>query len=426
MLNLLDKLRGLLLAILRQGAKLQLPQTAASLTFLSLLALVPVLSIVLAVLAALPVFTPMRAALQHFLVQNLLLPSFADSVFSYLTQFASKAAQLPMIGAIAFFVTAFTSLLTLESTLNRIWAVEHPRPLTRRIVLYWMLLTMGPLVLGVSLAVTGMVVSDWIASLRGPVVMVHTWVRTLPWLLGWLSLSLVYTLLPNAQVRWRDALLGALFASLTIEVLRRLIGAYVVNLPAYTVVYGAFAALPLLLLWLYLCWLAVLAGALLAANLRHWGSGSLVYVRWSAGQSFEAAAAVLGRLVERVGQGQPTMSVGALRDLTGPEPAKVEQLGQLLAERGYINRLWRMSAHGADAGDRMVWDEEWALAKPPSELTLRPLFDALWLPDGHPMPLAIRRPDSPPTRFPGLRIDLPWLEQPLSELALAGRVAPAS
>ena len=165
MLGWFEKLRDLLLAMVRQGVALRLPQTAGSLAFLSLLAMVPVVSIALSVLTALPVFGRLRETLLKFVSANLFLPSFADTVVRYVNQFASQASELSLLGAGVFFATAFSALLTIDHALNRIWMTDRPRSLPRRLTLYWTLLTLGPLTLAVSLTLNGIVFTDWLSDL---------------------------------------------------------------------------------------------------------------------------------------------------------------------------------------------------------------------------------------------------------------------
>jgi membrane protein len=212
------RLRGLARLVVRRVAQLQLTQTAANLAFLSLLALVPVFTIAVSLLGATPMFARLRDALLRFLSANLFLPSFSETLVRYLNQFAAKASQLSLIGGLAFFATAFTALLTIDRTLNRIWAVGRPRPLARRLTLYWTFLTLGPLLVGATLTINGLVVSELFGGTR--LAAERLWLALLPWLASVAGLTLLYRLVPNAPVRWRDCLIGALLATL-LELLKR-------------------------------------------------------------------------------------------------------------------------------------------------------------------------------------------------------------
>jgi len=398
-----QSLRSLARTMLRQARRLQLPQTAGSLAFLSVLAIVPMFSIVFAVTTASPLFARLREALQAFLVHNLFPATISNTVLLYLNQFASKASELSLIGAAAFLLTATAALMTIERTLNRIWLADRPRPLANRLILYWMLLTLGPLLLGGYLAGYGMVASAWLrgADLRE---LRSIWLVVLPWITTVGGLTLMLRLLPSAQVRWRESLAGALLAALLLALLRQFFGQYLARLPSYTVVYGAFATLPLLLLWLYLGWLALLAGALLAANLRFWGQPGEPHLERMPGERFDDAHGVLRGLRDALGASRHgALAVDEMSALFGGDRERVAEAALLLAELGYITRFMTLGEPGAAtpaglSGGRRgqlvrriargwsaarpdadsIWSERWAWADDPRGMTARALFEAIW------------------------------------------------
>ncbi|HWS75263.1 MAG TPA: YihY family inner membrane protein [Quisquiliibacterium sp.] len=400
--------RGFALALARQGARLQLPQTAASLVLLSLLALVPVITIAVSLLGALPVFASLRDSVLKFLASNFLLPSFSDTLVRYLNQFSAKASELSALGAAVFFATAFSALLTLDRTLNRIWATPQPRPMSRRLTIYWTFLTLGPLLLAASIAVNGLIVGELFAGTRLAQVE-RVWLFVLPWLTTLAGLTLLYRLVPNAPVRWSEALAGALAAAVVLELLKRGLAFQVAKLPTYTVVYGAFAALPLFLIWLYLLWLTILAGALLAASIPYWGAGTGVHLLPSVAQRFAMADGALAALVRGASAGQPSVAPGELRQLFDRDPTRALETARLLTRLGYIDRYWRLGDAAGEA-ERAIWDERWALAPGAGALTLRPLFEALWRsePSGAAPSIA-----SATTTFDLTRIDHPLVESAL-------------
>ena len=373
----LQRARGLVLAIAHQGARLRLPQTAASLAFLSLLALVPVFTIAISLLGALPMLSRLRETLLKFLAANLFLPSFSDTVVRYLHQFAAKASELSLLGALMFFATAFSALLTIDHSLNQIWGAERPRPLARRLTVYWTFLTLGPLMLAGTVAVNGLIVSELFGgtALRQ---VERAWLSLLPWLTTIGGLTLLYKLVPNAPVRWRDAVIGAVVAALALEVLKRGFGFQVARLPTYTIVYGTFAALPLFLIWLFMLWLIVLAGALLAASLPSWGAGGNGALASVPSRRFETCSAVLAELARAAEARQPAVPVGSLRELFDGDASRASETARLLLELGYLQRLWRLGRGESGDADRAVWDEVWMLAPAARSMTLRPLFERLW------------------------------------------------
>ena len=415
------RLRGLARLIVRRVAQLQLTQTAANLAFLSLLALVPIFTIAVSLLGATPMFARLSDALLRFLSANLFLPSFSETVVRYLNQFAAKASQLSLIGGLAFFATAFTALLTIDRTLNRIWAVGRPRPLARRLTLYWTFLTLGPLLVGATLTFNGLVVSELFGGTR-----LHEaerlWLALLPWLASVAGLTLLYRLVPNAPVRWRDALIGALLATVALELLKRGLGLQATRLPTYTIVYGAFAALPLFLVWLFMVWLIVLAAAVLTASLPSWGEGLHAPRPETAGCSFERARRVLEALLAARRAGQSAVQAGPLRDLFDNDPGLANATARRLSSLGYLHRLWRLDAPGpagavrprarvggGPAADSPVWQEWWLLTPGAQVMTLRPLFELCWS-----LPLSPDAAGDDPAAVPDARAPaLSDLDQPL-------------
>jgi membrane protein len=236
---------------LRRARHERLPQAAGSLTFTTLLSIVPLLAVSLALLARWPMFDRFEAALNDLLLKSLLPPEIARTVFAHLHRFASNAGGLPWVGSLLLLATAVAMLLTVENTLNQIWNVKRRRPWLKRVGLYLLVLVLGPPVLGASLWATSAVVSasmGWI----GPLPPSARFVLNLgPVLLGWVALTCLFVFVPNTRVRRRDALAGALAASIALELGKRGFATYLLKLPTYRAVYGAFAVFPVFLLWVY-------------------------------------------------------------------------------------------------------------------------------------------------------------------------------
>lgn len=388
-------------AMWRQASQLHLQQTAGSLAFLSLFAIAPMFSIVFWVTTASPMFGRLRDALQGFLLVNLFPPSISNTVIERLNQFAAKASELSMIGLAAFLLTAFVALHTIEETLDRIWLADRRRSLAHRLAMHWTMLTLGPLLLGASLVFHGIVATSW---LRGADLSeVRTaWFFVLPWATSVAGLALLYRLLPSARVRWRDALLGAVLAAFLFEFLRTALGLYVTRLPTYTIVYGTFAALPLFLLWLFLGWMAVLTGALLAANLRFWDSTGEPHLARTPQARFDDARAVLDAMREALGaDAHAALPVERVSPALGGDAGRAIEVALLLTRLGYVTRFVQIgdpcapaepapksrtarigrpawSRHRAGAGDDSVWAERWAWADDPRSMSLRALFEEIW------------------------------------------------
>lgn len=409
------RLRRLFGEMLRRSRRLRLQQTAASLAFLSLFAAVPVFSIAFSVLSALPVFERLQDGLQQFLTRNLFPDAFSDTVIGYLQEFADRASRLSVAGAIMFFMTALTALRVIETTMNAIWATARRRSLAHRIALYWALLTLAPLALAGVLALNGVLIADllkdgdlqWLRSI---------WLVLLPWLIAAAGLSLMFLLLPAIRVPFMHALFGALISATLLSLLQRGLGWGMRQLPTYEVVYGAFAALPLLLIWLFLVWAVVLAGALFAASLRHWSAPlDDPESEDTPGVRFDDARAVLSAMLTAAGPTRrEAVAVPAirLREALDQDAQRAEQAAELLERLGYLIRLVNLAERAPVLGDRAsgglgaislqdaIWAERWAWAQTPDRLTLRRLFDELWW-EGAPARSA---------RWQGERLDWPLVD----------------
>jgi YihY family inner membrane protein len=393
-------LRHLLSSMVRQGGELKLTQTASSLTLLTLMAVVPMAAVALLVLTSSPAFATMRMRVQHFVAENLFLPSFSQTVSGYLEEFVGAASRLSVIGTVLFLATAITAMLTIDRTLNGIWRTTRPRPLAQRLALYWALLTIGPVLLGLTLGLQGRVAERLVDAN----VLVESIARVLPTVLGIVALTLLYRLAPNVRVRAGHALVGALVAAVLLELLRRLLGLYIEHFPSYTVVYGAFAALPLLLLWLFAIWMSVLAGALVAANLRFWGVPLGSPHEATPEAEFDRMVRVVGEIVRAAPHRVP--SARFRPDFDGDALA-ADRVATLLASQGYLVRMWPVTTDGGPAG---VWDEYWLPTPELPGKTLRPLFDRVWT--GRPRRRGGRAGTAAPRVDPGGAL----LARPLAEV----------
>lgn len=269
--------------------------TASSLTFTTSIALVPFFTVALAIFTAFPMFSQMQGALQAWLVQSLIPDNIARQVLGYLTQFSRQANKLGIAGLAVLLVTAIALILTIDRTLNGIWRVKKARPLTQRILMYWAAITLGPLLLAASLALTSYVLSaskGLVGALPGSL---RFLLDVLQFFLVAGGVAALYRYVPNTYVRWAHAWTGGLFVAAGIELAKRALTYYLSAVPTYSLVYGAFATLPILLVWIYLSWVIVLMGAVIAAYLPSLLAG--VARRGSAhGWQFQLAVEVLQAL----------------------------------------------------------------------------------------------------------------------------------
>ena len=241
--------------------------TASSLTFTTMLALVPFFTVALAVFSAFPMFGTLQGTLQRWLVDSLIPDSISRQVLGYLTQFAAKASGLGVAGFSILLVTALALILTIDRTLNNIWRVRRLRPLGQRVLIYWAAITLGPVVLAASLALTSYVMSASGGLVRAMPNGLRLLFDSIEFLVLASGMAALYHYVPNTPVKWRHAWVGGLFVAVCIELAKKVLALYLGKVPTYSVVYGTFATLPILLVWIYVAWVIVLLGAVVAAYL---------------------------------------------------------------------------------------------------------------------------------------------------------------
>jgi membrane protein len=318
--------------------------TASSLTFTTLIGLVPLFTVMLAVFSAFPLFSRFEGALQQYLLQSLVPDTIARPVMRSLTQFASKAGQLGAVGLVLVGVTALALVFTIDRTLNGIWRVAKPRPLAQRVLLYWAAVSLGPLLLGISLTLTSYAVS----ASRGVVSELPGGISFLLWLIQFVLLAAgmagLFRFVPNTHVRWSHAWAGGTFVAVGFEVAKRGLAWYVGAVPTYSVVYGAFATLPIFLLWIYLGWVIVLLGAVIAA---YAPSLAMRVVRLPdrPGQRFALAVSLLRLLSNARGDAQRGFSSEALAGALRVDPLQVEPVVDALVALDWCGRLQEEGAN---------------------------------------------------------------------------------
>lgn len=244
----------------------RLNANAAALTFVSLFALVPLLTVTLSIASALPAAGDLEGKLDEFLLQ-FLLPDSSTQVVQYLSTFIGQARSLTAFGVAILLVTAILMLRNVEKALNDIWRNRANRKPLQSFLLYWAVLSLGPAAIGLGLGVRAYLfaaTNDWGGlQLFG---IGSALISLLPFLISAVGLTCLYAVVPNCQVPLRHALIGGVFAASTFTIARMLFTAVMAK-SSYTLVYGAFAAVPLFLMWIYVTWIIVLIGAVLAHSL---------------------------------------------------------------------------------------------------------------------------------------------------------------
>ena len=263
------RLFDLVRIVLRRFSEDRCMQIASSLTYPSLLSIVPLVTVALTVIAAFPAFAHVTAALQTFILDNL-VPASAGVIANYTQQFSANAAKLTAVGIAFLIVTAIMLLLTIDRAFNDIWRVKRPRPVVQRIFVYWTLITVGPVLMGASLTLTSWLVGQALGLIRDVPRAAVVLLSVVPVLLTSGAFAMLYAAMPNRRIALGDAVLGGVLAGVAFEVMKRSFAFYVAQFPTYTLVYGAFATLPVFLLWIYLSWLVVIFGAVIVAALPEW------------------------------------------------------------------------------------------------------------------------------------------------------------
>ncbi|MDP1656256.1 MAG: YihY family inner membrane protein [Hylemonella sp.] len=312
--------------------------TASSLTFTTIIALVPLFTVALAVFTAFPMFGKLQEVLQKWLVESLVPDNIARQVLGYLTQFAGKASRLGTVGLAVLFATALSLVFTIDRTLNGIWRVRQSRPLGQRLLIYWTAITLGPLLLASSLAITSYLIS----ASRGLVGGMPGGVRFLLDLLEFFmvagGMAATYYYVPNTQVKWGHAWAGGIFAAAGIEVAKKLLALYVKAVPTYSAVYGAFATVPILLVWIYVVWVIVLLGAVITAYLPSLLMG-VSRRGGTPGWEFTLALDTLSQLLASSQAGRHGLSAEALAEALRVDPVQLQSVLGTLVALDWVGRL---------------------------------------------------------------------------------------
>jgi membrane protein len=268
-------------------------EEAASLSYTSLLSMVPLLAVVFGIVSVFPVFNEWSNALQSFIFENF-LPDTGEQIVPHINTFLASVSSLTLPGTLMLLVTALLLMVRIEVAFNRIWRVDRNRSLTNRIVMYWAVLTLGPLLIAAAVALS----ATRIFGASGVVGDVPPTVQALGiFLLSWLVFTLFFVLVPNRRVRFRDALIGALLSTVLFSLAKAGFVAYVSN-ANYKVIYGALATVPIFLLWLYLVWIVVLLGASLTASLTTFSDYSRYDSDWPERWEFQLVVRLVGHLGE--------------------------------------------------------------------------------------------------------------------------------
>lgn len=326
----------------------RLALTASSLTFTTTIALVPFITVALAVFTAFPMFADFQVVLQKWLIESLVPETIARQVLGYLNQFAGKASKLGGMGLVALLVSALALVFTIDRTLNAIWRVREARPFAQRLLIFWACITLGPVLLALSISMTSYVLSasrGMVGALPGGVALVLELLQVLMLAAG---MAAMFRFVPNTHVRWGHAWIGGLFVAIGIEIAKRALTLYVSSVPTYSVVYGAFATVPILLIWIYVVWLIVLLGAALTAYLPSLiAGGRHRQIRY--GWQLEMSLETLRQLELALPTGHKGLTLEQLCTLLHLDPLRLEPVLDSLIAIDWIGQLRETNEHADDA-----------------------------------------------------------------------------
>ncbi|WP_430541225.1 virulence factor BrkB family protein [Vibrio tubiashii] len=239
---------------------------AGYLAYITLLSIVPMLTVLLSVLSSFAIFENAGTALQDFVITHF-VPAAGDAVKNALLEFVANTGKMSAVGGAFLFVAALMLISNIDKNLNYIWRVTDKRRAVFSFSMYWMVLTLGPILVGASIAATSYVTSLKILESETISGVYNLLLRWLPFLLSFFAFVGLYLLVPNKKVRFPHAVVGAIVAALLFEASKKGFAAYITEFPSYQLIYGALAAIPILFVWVYLCWLIVLVGAEVTAAL---------------------------------------------------------------------------------------------------------------------------------------------------------------
>ncbi len=345
--------------------------TASSLTFTTTIALVPFMTVALAVFTAFPMFAKFQDVLQKWLIESLVPDNIARQVLGSLSQFAGKASKLGAAGLAVLFVTSLALIFTIDRTLNSIWRVRRLRPFRQRVLIYWAAITIGPVVLGASLSLTSYAISvskGMVGAMPGGVSFL---LDSLQFILVAAGMASMFRYVPNTHVRWGHAWMGGFFVSTGMEVAKKVLTLYLSKVPTYSVVYGAFATVPILLVWIYVAWAIVLLGATLTAYVPSLLAG-LPRTRGGPGWQFQLSLEVLQQLDRARALPHKGLTASQLCTALRVDVQRLEPVLEALTALDWSAQL--LEEQGPEDDARFV------LLVDPATTVLEPLMQAMLLP----------------------------------------------
>lgn len=262
---------GFLLLFFNNFQKERIHVTAGYLSYVTLMSLVPLMVVMLSVMTAFPIFSEIRELIENFIYQNF-VPASGDVVQEHITGFVSNATKMSAIAITALFILAMLLISAIDQCLNKLWRVNEKRRIITSFSMYWMVLSLGPVLVGSSLVMTSYILSLVSIGDYDLLGLSNIAVQALPLVASIAAFFILYMVVPNKVVPAKFALAGATLAAILFEIAKKAFAIYVTQLPSYEAIYGALSSIPILFLWVYLSWLVVLVGALFTVSLEDYDS----------------------------------------------------------------------------------------------------------------------------------------------------------
>ena len=366
--------RQMLRTLWHRFREVRLGMTASSLTFTTGLALVPLFTLGLAIFTAFPIFAQVQEQLQRWLIESLVPESISRQVLGSLTQFSRKASRLGLVGLIAVVATSLALLVTIDRTLGQIWRVSRQRPWGQRVLIYWAGITLGPLLLGGSLAISSYLFTGYLSGLGDWLpVSVRNLLDLVEFCVLVACVTGLYYYLPNTRVDWRHALTGGVVVAVGLELAKKVLALYLAQMPTYSAIYGAFSAVPILLVWIYVAWVVVLLGAVVTASLPEIGRQSKRQAD-GPGWSFRLSLEVLRSLSLARSSSPQGLRMSQLADELHIEQRHAQLVLETLLELKWVGRLEQSNTK---------LDSAWVLLVDMANTNLEPLVQKLCLHPSH-------------------------------------------
>lgn len=255
--------------LLKRVKKEQLQVVAGYLSYVSLMSLVPLMVVALSVATAFPIFADIHQSVEQLVYDNF-MPTASDVVQKYLSSFVDNASKMSAVAISFLFFAALLLISSIDKTFNNIWQVTQKRRVITSFSMYWMILTLGPILVGASIAISSYIVSLVTTGVEDSFGITDKLFRLLPLMSSMAAFILLYMLVPNKPVPFKFAFSGALVAAVLFELAKKIFAEYLTAFPSYQAIYGALSIVPILFLWVYLSWLIVLGGAVITVSLQEY------------------------------------------------------------------------------------------------------------------------------------------------------------